>query len=160
MTNSREPGFTDRELEQALPQVRMFAARHCGSMADDLVQDAMVLALKHRCQFRADSKLSTWLIRILQNRAADLGRRRIHKIFEPLTAFINPIDHRASDPEKLLLGRERAQLLRSSIANLPASMQHGLREHLAGDGTGLSVTVRAQRFRAIRRLRQKLRWTA
>ena len=53
--------------------------------AEDVVQEAMLKALKHIGQFRAEARFSTWLIQITVNEAR-MRRRRDHAaMMEPIT---------------------------------------------------------------------------
>jgi RNA polymerase sigma-70 factor (ECF subfamily) len=45
-------------------------------LAADVVQDAFRAALEHADEFRGDAAVTTWLYRIIYNRAIDLLRRR------------------------------------------------------------------------------------
>ncbi|MFJ6359415.1 sigma-70 family RNA polymerase sigma factor [Pseudarthrobacter oxydans] len=60
-----------------LPRLRRAAWRiaPAGVDPDDLVQDVLERAWRSRGSFRADALLSTWLHRILLNRARDLARK-------------------------------------------------------------------------------------
>ena len=62
-----------------LPDLRAFA-RSLGHgdvhLADDLVQDTMMLALRSWGQFRPGSNLKAWLFKILHNRFRSLKRRK------------------------------------------------------------------------------------
>lgn len=66
-----------RDLEAEIPRLRRIAARAApaGTDADDLVQDALERAWRNRESFRADAALSTWLYRIVLNRATDLATK-------------------------------------------------------------------------------------
>lgn len=46
------------------------------SVAEDVTQDAFVAAFRGRHRYRAGSTPETWLLRIVVNKAIDLGRRR------------------------------------------------------------------------------------
>jgi RNA polymerase sigma-70 factor, ECF subfamily len=52
--------------------------------AEDVAQEAILKALKHLSQFRAESRFSTWLIQITVNEAR-MRRRKVHaNIMEPI----------------------------------------------------------------------------
>ena len=63
-----------------------FAILHNEADAEDAVQEAVLKALKHIRQFRAEAKFSTWLIQIAVNEAR-MRRRRDH------SALMEPIAH-------------------------------------------------------------------
>jgi len=64
-------------LQAELPRLRRLAERlaPAGVEPEDLVQDVVERAWRARGSFRAQAQASTWLHRILVNRAADLARR-------------------------------------------------------------------------------------
>lgn len=65
-------------LEAQIPRLRAYARMLCSDpvLADDLVQDCMVRALKARCRFRAGSNLSAWLTVIMRNHYITLVRKK------------------------------------------------------------------------------------
>ena len=66
------------EITASLPALRAFARALCGgdtSMADDLVQDTMLNALRAQHQFAEGTNLEAWLITILRNRFRSLRSR-------------------------------------------------------------------------------------
>lgn len=67
-----------REIIQCLPHLRAFALLLCRdrSMADDLVQEAVVRALGHIHQFRSGTNLKAWIMAILRNSYFSEMRRR------------------------------------------------------------------------------------
>ena len=67
------------ELVALLPQLRGFARSLTGGdtqLADDLVQDTALLALRAWDSFEEGSNLKSWLFKILHNRFHSLVRRR------------------------------------------------------------------------------------
>ena len=65
--------FADRYRGRLLSTARRFLRD--APAAQDVVQDAMVLAVRNLPQFRGDSQMSTWLGRIVIN--ASLTRQRV-----------------------------------------------------------------------------------
>ena len=65
-------------LLRCLPSFRRSAYRYVGNVADaeDVVQDALMAALKHLDQFRGQAQMSTWLTKIVVNCARMQLRRR------------------------------------------------------------------------------------
>jgi RNA polymerase sigma-70 factor (ECF subfamily) len=66
------------DMMELLPQLRAFArslAAGDPALADDLVQDTMVLALQSRDKFAPGTNLKAWLLTILRNRFHSLNRR-------------------------------------------------------------------------------------
>jgi RNA polymerase sigma-70 factor (ECF subfamily) len=68
-----------QQIVPLLPQLRAFARSLCGgdaALADDLVQDTVVLALRAWSQFDPGTNLRSWLLKILHNRFHSLKRRK------------------------------------------------------------------------------------
>ena len=67
-----------RDIIQCLPHLRAFALLLCRdrSLADDLVQEAVVRALGHIHQFRSDTNFKAWIMAILRNFYFSEMRRR------------------------------------------------------------------------------------
>lgn len=67
-----------KDMVELLPQLRAFArglAAGDQALADDLVQDTMVLALQSRDKFVPGTNLKAWMLTILRNRFHSLNRR-------------------------------------------------------------------------------------
>lgn len=85
--------------------------------AEDVLQDAYLLAFRALDQFRGDASIATWLTRIVINQA--IARTRRH------TADIIQFDEEASmdessdRPEQALLRSQARQLIERSIDALP-----------------------------------------
>jgi RNA polymerase sigma-70 factor (ECF subfamily) len=93
-------------------------------LAADAVQEAFATALEKEAGFRGEARLSTWLYRIVYNKAVDLLRRRGRE--EPWpedeeTAPTAEDDRRghepswARPPDEILLGREARKALDDSL---------------------------------------------
>ena len=67
-----------REIIESLPHLRAVALLLCRdrSLADDLVQEAVVRALGHIHQFRSGTNLKAWIMTILRNAFFSEMRRR------------------------------------------------------------------------------------
>lgn len=68
-----------QELVSLLPQLRGFARSLAGrdaALADDLVHDTVVLALRAWDSFTPGTSLKSWLLKILHNRFHSLKRRK------------------------------------------------------------------------------------
>lgn len=141
--------------------------------AEDAVQDAYLRAWRALPEFRAQSRLSTWLVRIVANEA--LGRlRRTKAQVIPLEAAMSSHDHEiqaafADDPERnpdRLLARAQVRaLLESRIDQLPEMyrtvfMLRAVEELSVGEtaeALGMpEATVRTRFFRARALLREGL----
>lgn len=69
------------DLTELLPQLRAYArslTRGDMSLADDLVQDAVVNALRAEHQFTPGTNLKAWLFTILRNRFLSASNRKYH----------------------------------------------------------------------------------
>jgi RNA polymerase sigma-70 factor, ECF subfamily len=93
--------------------------------AEDIVQETWMRAYAHLADFRKQSALATWLLRILVNGA--LGRKRKAKVargFEAASGaamsnvIVFPSSH-ASDPESSVARTQVRHLLESAIDALP-----------------------------------------
>jgi RNA polymerase sigma factor (sigma-70 family) len=67
-----------REIIGLLPRLRRLARSLCGDVADadDLVQTGIERALARRDQWRPDSRLDWWIMRIMRNAFIDEVRRK------------------------------------------------------------------------------------
>ena len=66
------------EIAALVPRLRRFAYALCGNReeGDDLVQTACVKALSRLEQYEPNSRLDSWMYRIVQNTYIDLVRHR------------------------------------------------------------------------------------
>lgn len=141
--------------------------------AEDAVQDAYLRAWRGLGSFRAESKLSTWLVRIVTNEA--LGRLRRAKVQTvPLEdAMTSPdpkmqaalADEHDNGPEQAALRAQVRELLEERIDELPDAyrtvfMLRAVEEMSAADvAQALDIpeaTVRTRFFRAKNLLREAL----
>jgi RNA polymerase sigma-70 factor (ECF subfamily) len=96
------------------------------SEAEDIVQEAYVLAFASLAKFRGEASLSTWLMRITLNEALGRLRRRRPTVdlaaldsmenYEPLAM---PPAITLDDPERTAAQEEIRRLLERAIDNLP-----------------------------------------
>lgn len=82
--------------------------------ADDIAQDAMLLAHRHLGSYRGDARFSTWLYRVTTTAALmhlRRQRRRAREVLAPTddssTAWIDALPTRAPSAESLTAARER-----------------------------------------------------
>jgi len=142
--------------------------------AEDALQDAYLKAIRAIGAFRADSKLSTWLVRITVNEA--LGRlRRSRRAAEviPLAAdsadgmeaHENVMDEKTRTPEQETLRAESRRIMEAKIDALPDAFRavFVLRaiEELSVEEAAAALdipeaTVRTRFFRARGLLRESL----
>jgi RNA polymerase sigma-70 factor (ECF subfamily) len=142
--------------------------------AEDALQDAYLRAWRALATFRADSKLSTWLVRIVINEA--LGRLRRHGAqVTPLESAMESIDTQSQEsmkdgdadnqPDGVALRSEVRQLMEARIDMLPEAFRtvFVLRavEELSVEEVSAALqipaaTVRTRFFRARSLLREGL----
>ena len=172
-------------VEQYHGQAVRLAFSFLGNYEDarDVSQDAFVSAYEALGRFRAASKFSTWLYRILVNKCKDACRRRAR---QPATVasvgpsgpeadpddglFVVDVADPGADPSGRLAHQELARALSDAIGELPMKQRaafvlhhvHGLSLEEAADAMGCRVgTVKSHVFRATESLRRQLSpWVA
>jgi RNA polymerase sigma-70 factor (ECF subfamily) len=140
-------------------------------LAADAVQEAFVSALEHFDEFRGESRLSTWLHRIVFTKSIDLLRRRKREEPLPETDLASTGEEAARGagwarpPDEILLGAEARRALERAMGELTPALRavFELREvegrpteevaEILGIPPG---TVRVQLHRARMRLRSLL----
>jgi RNA polymerase sigma-70 factor (ECF subfamily) len=137
------------------------------SDAEDVVQNAYLLAYRQMGNFRGDAKLSTWLVRIVINEAVSCLRsraRRAHVVNldgSELDNIVESAAHaagkRAERPDDLLIRSDMRRLLQAKIDDLPLAyrtvfMLRAVEElSVAETAASLGIpeaTVRTRFFRA------------
>ena len=143
-----------------------------GSREDalDAAQQAFISAWRSLSGFRQDSAFYSWLYRIAMN-AAISARRRQRISTTPIgrpdsPASVQAEDQRpAADPSYQLQARERVQLVRSELLNVPEEFRQplvlkeidGMSYEQIADVLGIPVgTVRSRIFRARKELTERL----
>jgi len=119
--------------------------------AEDAVQDALLLALRHVQQFRGQAKMSTWLTTIVINSA----RMKLRKRLAPAQMAPDEMDGRRElvlenivldtrpDPEQAYCTREIAETLSHAISLLSPTLRTTYRLR---DVCGLSIRETADRL--------------
>lgn len=146
---------------------------HSDAEAEDALQEAYLHGWRALGQFRADSKLSTWLVRIVINEALGRLRRRSAMVI-PLEPAMDehdtaPEDRIADDedrqPERAAMRGELRRLMEARIDALPEAFRtvfmlravEELSVEEAAAALGLpEATVRTRFFRARGLLRESL----
>lgn len=100
------------------PVMRAYARRLARSFdeADDVVQDALVAAWKDIASVQDGAGVQAWLMRIVGNRAVDLGRRR--KNHDNIDDQVDPADTTPT-PEQAALAGSAHRALNQALARLP-----------------------------------------
>ncbi|SFM04006.1 RNA polymerase sigma factor [Variovorax sp. OV329] len=141
--------------------------------AEDALQDAYLRAWRAVGSFRADAKLSTWLVRIVMNEALGRVRRRDAQVI-PLDAAMNSTEPETQasltadpdrQPERVAMRAEIRKLMEARIDLLPEAfrsvfMLRAVEEMSVEDvAQALAIpqaTVRTRFFRARSLLREGL----
>lgn len=136
-------------------------------LASDAVQEAFTSALERRSEFRGAAKVSTWLHRIVYNKAIDLLRRRWREAV-PIDDELGPDASVAppwSRPDEILSNVEAERALEAALATLTPVQRaafelrevEGLPTQEVAEILELpAATVRVYLHRARLRLRERL----
>ena len=143
--------------------------------AEDALQEAYLRAWRALSTFRADSKLSTWLVRIVINEALGRLRRRKSAQVIPLESVMEPFDRQPQEsteqddpnrePDRLAMRSQVRRLMEARIDLLPETfrtvfMLRAVEELSVEEvATALEIpepTVRTRFFRARSLLRESL----
>lgn len=144
--------------------------------AEDVAQEAWLHAWRGLAGFRAEARLSTWLVRITRNEALGRRRRRSAQIIPLEVAMTSPdpdtqlalTDRPDQGPEAQLARAEMRRLLESHIDRLPEIFRSvfmlRVLEDMAVDEVAEALeipeaTVRTRLFRARSLLRESLAQT-
>jgi RNA polymerase sigma-70 factor (ECF subfamily) len=167
----------DKVLSRCLPSFHRQAYQYMGNAADaeDVVQDALLAAVRHLDQFRGQAQMSTWLHAIVANCARMQLRRRprptqlsLDEKFgdEEQYSLAERLPDSRPNPEDECHKSEMRGHLLQLVAQLSPSMRKAfqLREldglstreaaHILGSAEG---TVKAQLARARAKLRRAMR---
>lgn len=134
--------------------------------AQDAVQDAMVAAVRHLPRFRGDSRLSTWIGRIVINQAISRRRAMSRRPESSLEEFIDECGPRGRQdvliartepgPERTLLRREARALLRGALEDISPGfrtiviMRHFEGASMADIASRLGISPNAAKLRLLR----------
>ena len=143
--------------------------------AEDVLQEAYLRAWRALSTFRADSKLSTWLVRIVINEALGRLRRRKSAQVIPLESVMEPFNRQTQEsteeddpnqePDRLAMRSQVRRLMEARIDLLPEAFRtvFMLRavEELSVEEVAAALeipeaTVRTRFFRARSLLRESL----
>lgn len=112
-----------RQLESNRERLYRLAYSWCADpdTADDLVQETMAKALRHRGQLRELGAAPTWLFRILHHCWCDHLRR-----LRPTTDLESVVLSHELTPERLHDAASLADRVRAAVAELPAGQRQAL----------------------------------
>lgn len=119
--------FTE-QLIRSYPMLRRYAVKlkPTSDLADDLVQDTMLLAWRCRDRFELGTNLGAWLRTLMHN--LDAGEKRTYRKREPHFHKLVPVDAVRPRQSDIVLCREVVALLdRQSPAK-----RHALKLHAMG----------------------------
>ncbi len=96
-----EPPFADQIVAQ-MPFLRAFAISLSGSysLADDLVQDALIKAWSHMDSFERGTNLRAWLVTILRNTYFTQYRKRAREVQDSDGAIAEQVPVKADQESK------------------------------------------------------------
>jgi RNA polymerase sigma-70 factor (ECF subfamily) len=132
--------------------------------AEDLSQEVFIKVFGAIKDFRGDSKLSSWLYRIAMNTCIDKTRRKRLKLVE-LDERVAEKPSSDDDPQRALEARSTQKQIDKALQKLPPRqrcifvMRHYNEMMLREIAENLKIsegTVKAQLFRAVRRLQKEL----
>lgn len=134
--------------------------------ADDVTQDTLLTAYRHRDAFRGESRYRTWLYRIAFTTALGHLRRR-GRSREALAANEDGLGYQLPDgapsAESQLIAAEQAHIVRAAVGELAAPYRDVLvarstaTEPEVAEQLGLSIAnVKVRAHRARKQLRQAL----
>lgn len=155
-TAESSSAFADSSTEDYLPTARQelthlfltekgYFLRVAGSIlhntsdAEDALHTAFGSAWRVIDMFRGESSLKTWFVRIVQNAALGILRKRGNRFVslddDPgyLQAFELSTAAKVDDPERIVLRREQKGLLNEYIQELPEETRMIFLLHLAGE---------------------------
>jgi RNA polymerase sigma-70 factor (ECF subfamily) len=145
------------------------AALRSPADAEDVAQDALVLAFRRIAQFRGESSLRTWMVTIGWRLALSRRRSPLHRLRQMMSTDRSKagiVTSPAPSAERRLLDAERFAAVRDEIGKLPAKLRDALLLTAAGDLTPAEIaaalkipaaTFRWRVMEARRQLRSRLR---
>ena len=153
-----------RPHEHRLRRVALAVVRN-ETDAEDVVQETLVKAFQNLSGFRADSRLSTWLISIALNEARGHLRRRGLLAFEPLEAYCERLwnaGDELSNPYYMAEQSEVKQIVWRALSGLHPRYRniyvlrelHELSTQRAAEQLGISLSVAKTRLHRARHLLQ------
>jgi RNA polymerase sigma-70 factor, ECF subfamily len=136
--------------------------------ASDAVQQALISAYRGLPRFEAQSRLSTWLYRIVLNAALSLRRRHQRRQEVPLdllhSAGLQDVVPELEAAERRIIRRQLSPEIEAALSRLPAHHRQVLELDLAGADTAMAAralglephAVKLRRFRARQAVRRVL----
>ena len=94
--------------------------------AEDVAQEVFIEVFHSVKNFKAESKLSTWIYRIAVTKSLDvLQKRKTRRLFNDLQRMVNlkALLFDSSDPHRKLETKENANILFKTVNNLPENQR-------------------------------------
>lgn len=156
---STEPSFTPEDRGFVYAVARRFV--RAPEDADDIAQEAMLLAYRYRDAFRGDARYRTWLHRITTRAALTYlrrtGRARV-RVGAEADVSARPVVDEAPTPESTLADAETRELVRRALADLEPKYRDILMVRAdaseAETAARLGITVANVKIRAHRARKQ------
>ena len=95
-----------------------YGVLHDRGLAEDVVQETMIKAWEAQDEFRGDSSLRTWILRIAHNSAIDALRRRRDQATAPEDLPDAPGNGADGDPARRAAGRADLEQLAVALGGL------------------------------------------
>ncbi|MEA2542774.1 MAG: hypothetical protein QOH35_4140 [Acidobacteriaceae bacterium] len=154
-----------RPHEHRLRRVALAVVRN-ETDAEDVVQETLVKAFQNLSGFRADSRLSTWLISITLNEAKGHLRRRGLLAFEPIEAYserFSSVRDEVSNPYYMAERSQIKEIVSRALSGLHPRYRniyflrevHELSTQKAAEQLGISLSVAKTRLHRARHLLQE-----
>lgn len=117
-------------LEEYVPRIFRFALRLSNDhhMAEDLTQETMLRAWRHRDRLREPQKAIVWLLRIAANVWLDQMRRRKHPLARAETLATEIVDQ-THWPSQMVIGQEDVRVALNALNSLPPRQREVLYLH-------------------------------
>lgn len=131
-----------QEIVRATPRVLRLAQRLAPEATDpeDLVQDVLERAWRSRTSFRGEASATTWLHRILVNRAADIATRARPTLVDlDVIRDEELLDLEVDDPALVLQRAADAEALRAALSRLQPLDRTVLVLHDGGGWSGSEI---------------------
>ena len=105
--------------------------------AEDVAQEALVLAFRKIGQFRSEASVRTWMVTIAWRLALSRRRSPLHRLKQMISTNESDLETASAQPsaETCVLDRERLAAVREQIRKLPPKLRDALLLTAAGDLT-------------------------
>lgn len=91
-------------------------------LAEDATQEAFIRIYRHLEKFKGDSKLSTWIYRVVKNVCYDYLKKRRHNPMDEMEER-HLVDNDGLGPEEAVLSDWRHRAVRDAVERLPGGQR-------------------------------------